>query len=65
MVLNLYFEKIKQEPVETIQRMAEFFKVDLKPDVVIHLAEKCSFFGMKETESSGNKQHIPELFAYF
>ena len=65
MVLDLYFEEIKQSPVETVQRMAEFLKADLKPSVIMQTAEKCSFVSMKETEASGEKQHIPELFANF
>ena len=65
MVLNLYFEEIKQSPVETIRRMSEFLKADLKPSVIKQIAEKCSFVGMKKSETSGNKQHISEFTAFF
>ena len=64
MVLNLFFEEIKQNPVDVVRRVAEFLKADLAPGVIKQIAEKCSFVRMKETESSGNKQPIPELFAY-
>ena len=65
MVLNLYFEEIIQSPVETVRRMSEFLKADLKPSVIMQIAEKCSFVSMKETEVNGKKQHKPELFANF
>ena len=63
-VLSLYFEEIKHNPVEAVRRMAEFFKTDLTPTVIKQISEKCSFVGIKESESSGNKQHIPQMFAY-
>ena len=65
MILNLYFEEIKQNPVEAVRRVAEFLKADSAPVVIKQIAEKCSFARMRETESSGNKQPIPELFANF
>lgn len=61
MVLNLYFEEIKQNPVETVSKIAEFLNADLTPSIIMQIAEKCSFVSMKKTESSGNKQHIPDF----
>ena len=63
-VLNLYFEEIKQDPVETVRKLAKFLEADLTQDVVRQIAEKCSFVSLKETESSGIKQYIPEVFSH-
>ena len=64
MVLNLYFEEMKQHPIETIRKIADFLKTDLTLDVMKQIADKCSFNGMKEIEASGGKQHIPEVFEH-
>ena len=64
MVLNLYFEEIKLNPVETVRKMSEFLKADLTPSVIMEIAGKCSFDSMKESESIGNKQHISEILAF-
>ena len=63
MILNLYFEEIKQDPVENVRKLAKFLDADLTQDVIRHIAEKCSFVNMKETESNGTKQYMPAMFA--
>ena len=63
MVLNLYFEEIKQDPVKAVKRIAKFLKADLSLDVIKQIAEKCTFDSMKEAETNGCKQNIPEVYA--
>ena len=65
MVLNLYFEELKRNPIETVRRIAKFLDTQLIPDVMKQITEKCSFDNMKEFESSNSKEHVPEVFAYF
>ena len=64
MVLILYFEEMKQSPIDTVRKIADFLNADLTPDIINQIAEKCSFDRMRASESSGIKQFIPEMFAY-
>ena len=64
LVLNLYFEEIKQDTIGTVRRIAEFLNAALTPDVINQIAVACLFDRMKESESSGKKQFIPEVLAY-
>nr|KAG5700386.1 hypothetical protein BaRGS_029638 [Batillaria attramentaria] len=51
-LINMYFEDLKKNPVGSVQKLAEFLKLDVPQTLCADIAEACSFSKLKKVDES-------------